>query len=156
MKITGILGTSKQKKALISGVIGLALILLGVKLAIDLYFSAHVALDLNGKPALLYVTDDHPCECAKRMIAEADFQIKNWSEPQRLEVQLIRVSLGDRLDLEEKYDVFRAPTLILLDAQGQVVYRQDYPFIGGKPIDLPEFEAKMVSLNILTLGNPPQ
>jgi len=155
MNTPGNLGSSRQKKAIIAGVVSLALILLGVKFALDTYYSVHVALELNGKPALLYITYEHPCECAKRMIAEADYQINNWSEPQRLNMQLFRVSLGDNPGLEAKFDVFRAPTLILLDARGQVVYRQDYPQIGGKPLDLPEFEARMVDMNTLTLGNPP-
>ena len=131
------------------------MILLSVKLAIDSYHAAHVALDLNGKPALLYITNDHPCECAKKMIAEADYQVENWSVPYRMEVQLIRISFGNSPDLEAKYNVFRAPTLILLDAQGQVVHRQDYPLIGGKPMNLPEFEAEMMDLSTLEQENPP-
>jgi hypothetical protein len=154
-KAKGNLSALRQKQAILLGVIGLALILFSVKIAARAYSAAQESLDLNGKPALLYIPDDHPCECAKKMIAEADYQIKNWSEPHRMEVQLIRINLGDYPDLEAKYDIFRASTLILLDAHGQVVHRQDYPMIGGKPMDLPEFEAKMEDFNTLNQENPP-
>jgi len=33
-----------------------------------------------------------------------------------------------------------------LDAQGQIIHRQDYPLIGGRPFDLPEFEFEMEKL----------
>ena len=141
------MSTSRQKKAIISGVVGLALIILGGKLALDSYRAAHVALVLNGKPALLYITNDHPCECAKKLIAEADYQIKNWSAPDQMDLHLIQINLGKYRVLEAKYDVFRAPTLILLDARGKVYHRQDYPMIGGKPFDLHEFEARMAELS---------
>jgi hypothetical protein len=142
----GYLASSLQNKAMLLGVFGLALIILSVKLAFDLYASAQVEIDLNDKPALLYITDENPCDCAKRMIAEADYQIKNWSEPQRMEVPLIQISLGNHPDLEAKYDIFRAPTLILLDAREKIFHRQDYPLMGGRPFNLQEFEAKLEEL----------
>jgi hypothetical protein len=135
--------TTRQKKSVILGVLGLALVLLGGKFALDIYYSSQVTIDLNGKPALLFITDDHPCECAKKLIAEAEFQIEHWVAPDRMQVQLIQVYFGDQRGLERKYKIFRTPSLILLDSRGQIVHRQDYPLIGGKPFDLQEFESKM-------------
>jgi len=146
MKLMEIPSSSKRKKIVAQVVIGLALIILSGKLAFDLYSSTQVEFDLNDKPALLFITDDKPCDCAKKTTAEADYQIKNWSAPNLLAVQLIQIYIGDHRELEAKYDVFRSPALILLDAQGKVVYRQDYPIIGGKPFDLQEFEIKMREL----------
>ncbi len=137
---------SRKKNHVVFSVFGLALVLLGIKLAYELYYSSQATIDLNGKPALLFVTDDHPCECAKKLLAEADFQIEHWIEPDRMQVEIIPVYIGDQRGLEAKYQIIRAPALILLDAQGQVIHRQDYPLIGGKPFDLPEFESEMERL----------
>src|SRR4030042_5356342 len=70
----GIHNSSKHRKIIAQGVIGLALIILSGKFVFDLYSSTQVKIDLNGKPALLFITDDQPCECAKKLITEADFQ----------------------------------------------------------------------------------
>ena len=41
----------------------------------------------------------------------------------------MRIAMEQRKDLEMKYGVFRAPCLVLVDAQDQVAWRQDYPII---------------------------
>ena len=52
-----------------------------------------------------------------------------------------------RKDLEVKYRVFRAPCLILVDAQDQVIWRQDYPLIEEGPFKLEELEAAITAMS---------
>ena len=54
--------------------------------------------------------------------------------------------MRQRLDLEAKYKVFRAPCLVLINSKDQVAWRQDYPLIEGEPFKLEELEAAITGL----------
>jgi hypothetical protein len=48
--------------------------------------------------------------------------------------------------LKSKYKVIRAPTLLLLDAAGEIILRQDNVASDDEPLDLAEFEIQIQAL----------
>jgi hypothetical protein len=105
---------------------------LGLK-AVQLgWFTPHPPLELDGKPALLFFNKSRGCECELFIYNNAESQMDEWDAP----VQVIRIDLDLRPDLARQYDAIRAPALVLLDAEGQVVWRQDEGLSDASPLDL--------------------
>jgi len=50
----------------------------------------------------------------------AEVQMADWPVESRGDITMMRIAIDQRTDLEAKYDVFRAPCLVLLDANGNV------------------------------------
>jgi hypothetical protein len=65
-----------------------------------------------------------------------------WDAP----VQVIRIDLDRRPDLARQYQVIRAPTVILLDAAGQIVWRQDEGLSDEAPLDLIQAQSQVEAL----------
>lgn len=131
------------------GLLGLILIVLGVKFSIQFTQGEAARLDLNGQPMILFFSLDASCECIRQMIHAADFQIAHWSEEARQGVVVNRYDFDQNRQLANQYGVYRVPSLILLDGRGRVVSRQDDPLLKNGPLDLKMFEAA-----IQTLMNP--
>jgi len=70
----------------------------------------------------------------------------NWPIERQGGIPVMRIAMEQRKDLEAKYQVFRAPCLVLVDAQDQIAWRQDYPLIEGGPFRLEELEAAIAAL----------
>ena len=136
----------QKRKAIWMGLLGLILIVLGIKFAMTIVIAASLPLDLQGKPAVLFFNLDKPCECMVELTQRAETQIANWPEERRDSIQLVRIPFEQRRDLQAKYEVFRVPCLILVDAQNQVIWRQDYPLIESGPFDLEELEAAIADM----------
>jgi len=140
---------SKQKRnAILLGFFGLILIVLGIKNLPVFLAAATQQYTLENKPVILFFNVDEPCECMVELTQRAEAQIANWPVESRGGITLMRIAIDQRKDLEAKYDVFRAPCLLLVDAQNQVVLRQDYPSIEGGPFKLDEFEAAIADLGV--------
>jgi hypothetical protein len=137
---------SQKRKAVWMGLLGLILIVSGIKFALKIAPSASQPFDLEGKPVIFFFSIDDPCECMVDLTQRAESQIASWSVEQRGGVQLVRFPIQQRRDLEARYKVFRAPSLILVDAQNQVIWRQDYPLIEGGPFNLDEVEVAIARL----------
>lgn len=135
-----------QRIAIGFGVLGLILIILGIKFTPVFLVYANQQSVTRGQPVVLFFTVDDPCECMTELILRADEQISNWHPEQRYGISTLRIAMDQRNDLEAKYKVFRAPCLILVDAQGHVVWRQDYPLIDGGPFKLDELEATIAGM----------
>ncbi len=103
--------------------------------------------DLNGEPILLFFSLDQPCECMVELTRQAEQQMAGWPVECQDGVTVIRLAMDQHIDLQLKYQVFRAPCLVLLDAQGQIAWRQDYPLIDGGPFKLDELEAAIAGLD---------
>jgi hypothetical protein len=73
-------------------------------------------------------------------------QITNWSEVDRQGVPVLAVDIDQRPDLAEQYDIYRVPTLMLLDSQGQLIWMQDYSVDDEHPLDLHQFEIEIQSM----------
>lgn len=102
--------------------------------------------DLSGKPILLFFNLDEPCECMTEITARAERQMAGWPVERRGGVAVLRLAMEQHADLQARYQVFRSPCLVLLDAGGQIAWRQDYPLIEGGPFKLDELEAAIAAL----------
>jgi hypothetical protein len=103
---------------------------------------------LENKPVIFFFNVDEPCECTVELAQRAEAQIANWLVESRSGITLLRIAMDQRTDLEVKYQVFRAPCLVLVDVDGQVVWRQDYPLIEGGPFNLEELETAIANLGL--------
>lgn len=61
-------------------------------------------------------------------------------------MQVIRIDFDQRPDLARQYEIIRAPALILLNANGQVVWRQDEGLSDESPLDLVQAKNQVESL----------
>ena len=138
--------TPKHRRAIGYGFAGLVLIFLGVKFAINKIPDQGTTFAQSETPVLLFFNVAEPCACMRELVGRANTQIVMWPEDRRGSVQLVRLNIGENHDLEATYKVFRAPALVLLDAQGKIVWRQDYPLAEGGPFRLDELEAAIAGL----------
>jgi len=139
--------TNAQKRTVVwLGLSGLILIVLGVKYMAVFLTVANQQSSINDKSVVLFFNVDDPCECMVELTERADQQVTNWPADRRGEIAVVRIAMEQRRDLEIKYKVFRAPCLVLVNAQGQVAWRQDYPLIEGGPFKLEELEAAISAL----------
>jgi hypothetical protein len=138
--------TPQQRRAILFGFLGILFVVFGLKFLFQWDFKVHSPLQLDGKPALLFFTLDDPCECMQELVRQADEQIEHWTETQRGEVAIYRFDFDAHRDLAGQYNVFRTPCLLLIDSNGKIVYRQDYPLTVGGPFKLEVFEAQIQNL----------
>ena len=136
----------QKRKAIFLGVLGLILIVIGLKyLPVLLSFASQQA-EITHKPVILFFNEDEPCECMVELTERAEQQMAGWPLEQRGGIPVVRIGMRQRQDLEAKYKVFRAPCLVLVNAQDQIAWRQDYPLIEGGPFELEESEAAIAEM----------
>jgi hypothetical protein len=128
------------------GLVGLILIVLGIKYMPGFLQAGNQQVGMGNRPVVLFFSVDDPCECMVELTQQAELQIANWSVEQRGGLSVVRIPMDQRTDLEAKYKVFRAPCLVLVDAQDEVLWRQDYPLIENGPFKLNELEAAIAEL----------
>lgn len=58
-------------------------------------------------------------------------------------------TMQQRTNLESEYKIFRAPSLVLVDEQDQVVWRQDYALMQEGPFKLDDLEDAILKLSSL-------
>ena len=116
---------------------------LGLKTAQSGWFTFREPLLLNGKPALIFFTLSQGCECQMSVVRAAEAQLTNWQAP----VQLLRVDFDRRPDLAEQFDLARAPALVLLDSDGQIIWKQDEGLSDESPLDLEQVGIQVEALN---------
>ena len=108
-------------------------VILGLKAVQLNWFVLRPALELDGKqPVLLFFNTVRGCECELLVYNNAESQMDEWDAT----VRVIRIDLDLRPDLARQYDVIRAPSLILLDTKGQIVWKQDESLSDVSPLDL--------------------
>lgn len=122
------------------------LALLVIKSFNDGWFEPQTPLALNGQPALVFFTLGRGCECQMLVIRNAEAQLAAWPLLEQETIPLLRVDFSRRPDLVKPYNVARAPALVLLDAQGQVVWKQDLGLSDEAPLDLIEAERQIGAL----------
>jgi hypothetical protein len=134
-------------KWLIWSVLGAALLtVLAVKAAQLGWLAAHPPLDLHGRLAVLFFNSERGCECALVVYRNAEAQVAAWPEAARVGITVHRIDLDRRPDLAQQYGVVRAPTLVLLDEAGAVVWRQDESLSDEVPLDLGRLDAQIQAL----------
>jgi hypothetical protein len=130
--------------------LGLAvLVVIAAKASRDGWLNPQPTL-VPGSPGLVFFNGSRGCDCELYVYSNADRQVANWSEAQRGGLEVVRLSIHAPGALKSKYKVIRAPTLLLVDATGEVIIRQDNVVSDDEPLDLATFE-KEISL----LVSPP-
>ncbi len=99
-------------------------------------------LKLDGEPALLFFNKTRGCECELLVYNNAEAQMNDWEAP----VRVIHIDLDRRPDLARQYKVIRAPSLVLLNAEGGVVWKQDEGLSDEAPLDLDRVEVQVEAL----------
>jgi hypothetical protein len=131
--------------SLFFGALALTFVLKAAQLG---WFDPRPPLELDGEPALLFFNKSRGCECELFVYNNANAQINAWNAP----VRVIHIDLDHRPDLAQQYGVTRAPSLVLLDGTGQIVWNQDEGLSDEAPLDLAQVEAQV---EILKNGNLP-
>jgi len=116
---------------------------LGLKVIQLGWFAPRPPLELDGEPVLLFFNKARGCECELFVYNNAAAQMDVWNVPLRI----IKIDMDHRPDLARQYEVIRAPTLILLNAEGQVVWKQDEGLSDESPLDLEQVEIQFEALS---------
>lgn len=116
---------SRQRFAVIVLCAVAILSILGYKAVDEGWFDPREPLDLGGQPAFVFFNRYKGCECELEVYQLAEAEIQAWPEAARRGVPLLIVNLDRRPDLGRQFKIVRAPTLLLVDEDGQEVVRQD-------------------------------
>ena len=103
-------------------------------------------LELNNEPAILFFNNEDGCVCSRIIYERADAQIAAWPAESRHGVPLYHIQLEERPDLRSHYRIVRAPTLLLLDADGNEIWRQDEVTTDTQIFDLKMAEEKVLDM----------
>jgi len=99
-------------------------------------------LELDGQPVLLFFNKSRGCECELLVYNNANTQMDEWNAP----VQVVSIDMERRPDLAQQYNLIRVPSLVLLSADGQVVWRQIESQSDETPLDLKQVEVQVEAL----------
>jgi hypothetical protein len=105
--------------------------------------SSESSYELKGQPELIFFNSYVGCECYRHVYRSAEVQVSYWSEEDRMGVPIKTVDFDKRADLRKQFNVMRAPTLMLVDAAGSIVYQQNEVVSDDYPLDLETFEVKI-------------
>ncbi|MBE2221123.1 MAG: hypothetical protein IAF02_06260 [Anaerolineae bacterium] len=128
--------------------VGTIMLLLGVKVARPFLIAADSSIELNNQPALLFFNNEEGCECVIELYQKADAVIAAWPAENRAHIAVHRLVLDERPDLQRSYDIQRAPMLLLLDANGQVIWREWGVASNPNVFDLTKVEAQIRAWNL--------
>jgi hypothetical protein len=73
------------------------------------------------------------------IIRAAESQLAEWESP----LPILRADFDQRPDLARQFQIIRAPALVLLDAEGKVIWKQDEGLSDESPLDLRQVEAQI-------------
>jgi hypothetical protein len=110
------------------------------------WFLPRPQLALSDQPAMLFFTLLDGCECQMTIIRRAATQVAFWELPEPLAINIIRIDFDLQPKIARYYDVARAPALVLVDAEGELIWKQDVGVSDAKPLDLVEAEAQISAL----------
>ncbi len=109
---------------------------LAIKSINDNWFEPRIPLALNGQPALVFFTLGKGCECQMKVIHNAEKQLAEWKVVVDSKIPLFTVDFSRRPDLAKQYGVARSPALVLLNAAGEVIWKQDLGLSDEAPLDI--------------------
>jgi hypothetical protein len=81
------------------------------------------------------------------VVQAAQAQLANWNTPAETGLEVIQLDFERRSNLAHRFQVVRAPALVLVDAAGEVVWKQDVGLSDEAPLDLASAEANIRQLN---------
>jgi hypothetical protein len=114
-----------------------------VKSQTEGWFESPKPLELNDQPALVFFILTRGCECETSVVKAAEDQLQSWTIPDEMGVPIITVDFYSRSDLVDQYHVARAPALVLLDGEGQLIWKQDLGLSDEAPLDLAAAEQQL-------------
>lgn len=121
-------------------------VVLGIKGMQQSWFLPRPQLALNDQPALLFFTLSDGCECQMTIIRRAVTQVAFWELPEHLAINIIRVDFDLQPKVARYYTVARPPALVLVDAEGKLIWKQDVGVSDARPLDLDEAQAQISAL----------
>ena len=71
-----------------------------------------------------------------KIIHNAEKQLAEWKVVVDTKIPLFTVDFSRRPDLANQYGVARSPALVLLNAAGEVIWKQDFGLSDETPLDL--------------------
>jgi len=134
----------RMRVLLLFGVLVMAV--LAIKSFNDGWFEPKTPLELDGQPSLVFFTLGRGCECQMKVVHNAEGQLAAWRVTQTSDIPILRVDFSRRPGLARQYGVARAPALVLLDVQGQVVWKQDVGLSDDAPLDLTQAQSQIEML----------
>jgi hypothetical protein len=137
---------TRQRIGLATFAVILAVVLLA-KLFYNGWLDPRTSLELDGGPALIFFTLSRGCECQMVVVEAAEAQLANWDTPAETGLEVIQLDFERRSNLAHRFKVVRAPALVLVDAAGQVVWKQDLGLSDEAPLDLASAEANIRQLS---------
>ena len=138
--------TRQQRHALLLGFGGLFLIISGLKFVLQWDSLVSQPIQLQDEPALLFFTLEEPCECMLGIVQSAESQIENWPESARAGLPLYRIDFDSQKRFASDHGIYRAPCLVIVNEDGEIIYRQDFPYIEGGSFNLEELEDRIHGL----------
>lgn len=136
-----------QQKRQVLGLLLFILVLtgmLGFKVYDEGWLLPRTPLALPEQPVLLFFNRHKGCECVLLVYRSADKQIQDWPESNRKAIPILRIDLDRRPDLGTQFGIYRVPAMLLLDADGRELYRQEESISDTLPLDLRVFETKIL------------
>ncbi len=133
-----------HQRALVGGIVLVLIgIVLGIKAWQEDWFSPPAPVEIPPQPVVLLFNRYRGCECALNVYEAAEWQVRGWPEEARSSLPVIVLDLDRQTGLGKQFQVHRAPTLLLLDEAGNVIYRQNEIVRDDLPLDLETFERKI-------------
>lgn len=129
-----------MRNTILLALAGLILIALSIRTMPYFLAFANQEAQRSRGAMILFFNDGDPCECMQELVQQADDQIERWTTTSDPGLPVVHIAMQQRTDLEAKYKIFRAPSLVLVDEQDQVIWRQDYPLMEGEPFKLQDLE----------------
>jgi hypothetical protein len=137
---------ARQRIGLATFGVILAVVLLA-KLFYNGWLDPRTSLELDGQPAVVFFTLSRGCECQMVVVQAAEAQLANWDTPVETGLEVIKLDFDRRSNLAHRFRVVRAPALVLVDAAGEVVWKQDVGLSDEAPLDLASAEAHLRQLS---------
>lgn len=134
--------TDRQRVMVLTLFCVLVLAVLALKSFNEGWFELGEPLEVTGEPTLVFFTLADGCECEMSVVNAAEAQLAGWSLAQAGKIPLLRVDFSRRPDLVKQYGVARAPALVLLDANGNVAWKQDLGLSDDAPLDIAQAEVQ--------------
>jgi hypothetical protein len=129
---------------------GAVLLVMGLKAWQSGWLQPQASLELDGQPAVLaFIKRRGVCECEQIVIDNARAQLEAWSEADRYGLPLHHIEIDVRSGLARQYEVIRVPSMLLLDAAGEIIWRQDgvtRATSDAMPLDLDAVKANITAL----------
>ena len=120
-----------------------ASIVLGIliyKADLQKWYWSGKSLELNDSPALVFFNRHKGCDCILKYYQMADVELLTWMENNQTGLQVILVDLDDQPGYALTYRIHFAPALLLLDADGDEILRQEGIINTEQVFDFTPFE----------------